>query len=73
MRLIDADALNTDIGDRHMFSGERVGSFIDNSPTIEAIPMGWLLDRANDPERAPLYRRYAQMLIEEWKKEQEEK
>jgi hypothetical protein len=44
---------------------------IHNAPTIDAIPMGWLIDRANDPERAPLYRRYAQMLYEEWQKEQE--
>ena len=38
---------------------------------VEAIPVGWLNDRANDPERAPLYRRYAQMLIEDWNKGQE--
>lgn len=38
---------------------------------VEAIPVGWLIDRTNDLERAPLYRRYAQMLIEEWQKEQE--
>ena len=38
---------------------------------VEAIPVGWLIDRANDPERAPLYRRYAQMLVEDWNKEQE--
>ena len=40
-------------------------------PTVPAIPVGWLIDRANDPDRAPLYRRYAQMLYEEWHKEQE--
>ena len=40
-------------------------------PTIDAIPVEWLIDRANDPERAPLYRRYAQMLYDEWQKEQE--
>ena len=42
MRPIDADALNAEIGDRHMFSGERVGGFIENSPTIDAIPVEWL-------------------------------
>lgn len=40
-------------------------------PISYAIPIGWLIDRANDPERAPLYRRYAQMLYEEWQKEKE--
>lgn len=40
-------------------------------PAVDAMPVEWLIDRANDPERAPLYRRYAQMLYEEWQKEQE--
>ena len=44
---------------------------IRNAPTIDAIPVEWLIEQANDPERAPLYRRYAQMLYEEWQKEQE--
>ena len=44
---------------------------VEDQPIIDAIPVGWLIDRANDPERAPLYRRYAQMLYEEWQKEQE--
>lgn len=38
-------------------------------PAVDAVPVGWIIDRANDPERAPLYRRYAQMLYEEWRKE----
>lgn len=38
---------------------------------VDSVPVEWLIDRANDPERAPLYRRYAQMLYEEWQKEQE--
>lgn len=38
---------------------------------VEAIPVEWIIDRANDTERTPLYRRYAQMLYEEWQKEQE--
>ena len=73
MRPIDADTLYANIGHRHMFSGESVGGFINNSPTIDAIPVGWLIDRANDPERTPPYRHYAQMLYEEWRKEQEGK
>ena len=44
---------------------------IDAITSVDAVPVGWLIDRANDPERAPLYRRYAQMLYEEWQKEQE--
>lgn len=47
------------------------GEDIYAAPTIYAIPVEWLINRANDPERAPLYRRYAQMLYEEWQKEQE--
>ena len=86
MRLIDADALKEEI-EFHptsvsvcMTVAEAKGQTlfknrcledIANAPTIDAIPVGWLIDRANDPERAPLYRRYAQMLYEEWQKEQE--
>jgi hypothetical protein len=44
---------------------------IDNAPTIDAVPVEWMDDRANDITRAPLYRRYAQMLMDEWQKEQE--
>ena len=44
---------------------------VDAAHNIDAIPVGWLIDRANDPERAPLYRRYAQLLYEEWQNEQE--
>lgn len=44
---------------------------LEKAKAIAAIPVGWLIDRANDPKRAPLYRRYAQMLYEEWQKEQE--
>lgn len=36
---------------------------------VDAIPVEWLIEQANNPERAPLYRRYAQMLYEEWQKE----
>ena len=70
MRLIDADALKTDL--TRFYDNEVTAKrLIDEQPTIPAIPVGWLIDRANDPERAPLYRRYAQMLYEEWQKEQE--
>jgi hypothetical protein len=56
-----------------MTVGEFFGKFCQGfePKTIDAIPVEWLIDRANDPERAPLYRRYAQMLYEEWQKEQE--
>ena len=48
-----------------------IRKYFEEVPAVDAIPVGWLIDRANDPERAPLYRRYAQMLYEEWQKEQE--
>ncbi len=69
-RLIDADALKTDL--TRFYDNEVTAKMlIDEQPTIDAIPIGWIIDRANDPERAPLYRRYAQILYEEWQKEQE--
>ena len=48
-----------------------VHNLIMRQKAVYAVPVGWIIDRANDPERAPLYRRYAQMLYEEWRKEQE--
>ena len=87
MRLIDADMLrehwhisekceechwnNRDCSKPPYYSLHDICEGIDEVPTIDAIPVGWIIDRANDPERAPLYRRYAQMLYEEWQKEQE--
>lgn len=86
MRLIDADALKEEIkfhptsvsvcmtvaeAKGQTYFKNRCLDDIDNAPTINAIPVWWLIDRANDPERAPLYRRYAQMLYEEWQKGQE--
>ena len=75
MRLIDADALHSNFFDyspREMvWDRGDVEHKINEMPTIGAIPVGWLIDRANGPERAPLYRRYAKMLYEEWQKEQE--
>lgn len=87
MRLIDADVLTgfvTELyeydlyhDDADYYSEGRASAehgileTLLELPTIDAIPVEWLIDRANDPERAPLYRRYAQMLYEEWQKEQE--
>lgn len=85
MRLIDADALKEEIavGKEHIakhqdpaislltYVIDGFSALVDKKPTIDAITVEWLIDRANDPERAPLYRRYAQMLYEEWQKEQE--
>lgn len=67
MRLIDADALL----ENQPKGCYRTSDWINAAPTIAAISVEWLIDRANDPERAPLYRRYAQMLCEEWQEEQE--
>lgn len=68
MRLIDADALDYALGasDEDIYCRY----MLEDAPTIDAIPVGWLINRANDTERAPLFRRYAQMLYEEWQKEQ---
>ena len=80
MRLVDADkqlewvdcmTQMHGIGLEPVVAVETVRDLIKGAPTIYAIPVEWLIDRANDPERAPLYRRYAQMLYEEWWKEQE--
>ena len=80
MKLIDGDALiakQANIAKTFARSDAqkslmgRVMYNTEKAPTIDAIPVEWLIDRANDPERAPLYRRYAQMLYEEWQKEQE--
>lgn len=69
MRLIDADALKTDL--TRFYDNEVTAKrLIDEQPTVDAISVEWLIDRANDPERAPLYRRYAQMLYKEWREEQ---
>ena len=84
MRLIDADATVTvqsfdPMNEEYIHDEMTVERALDFAtdegcpPTIDAIPVGWIIDRANDPERAPLYRRYAQMLYEEWRKEQEAK
>lgn len=86
MRLIDADALREEV-EFHptsvsvcMTVAEAKGQTefknrcledIDNAPTIGAIPVEWLYDRAKDITRAPLFRRYVQQLLDEWQKEQE--
>ena len=86
MRLIDADVLKEQI-ESHVVSmsvclsmDEHYGKVtmredclqdIANATTVEAIPIDWLDDRANDITHAPLYRRYVQMLIDEWQEEQE--
>jgi hypothetical protein len=78
-RLIEADALKSALAHAAKDYCNRNGpmrtidfeSLIEKAPTIDAIPVEWLDDRANDITRAPLYRRYAQMLMDEWQKEQE--
>lgn len=80
VRLIDADALiakQASIAKTFARSDAqksligRVMYNTEKSPTIDAIPVEWLDDRANDITRAPLFRRYAQQLLDEWQKEQE--
>ena len=66
MRLIDADYMT-----EGRVSNDPVVIAAKCAPTIDAIPVEWLDDRANDITRAPLFRRYAQQLLDEWQKEQE--
>lgn len=84
MRLIDADALyngamkdeyfdyvERDNDGRESFAYSCAMQRLAEAPTIDAIPVEWLDDRANDITRAPLFRRYAQQLLDEWQNEQE--
>ena len=80
MRLIDADTLVSKQANIAMNFAKSdaqkslIGRIIYNTncaKTIDAIPVEWLDDRANDITRAPLFRRYAQQLLDEWQKEQE--
>lgn len=87
MRLIDADTLKEEIefhptsvsvcmtvaeAKGQTYFKNRCLEDIDNAPTIDAIPVEWLDDRIYDMKRAPLYRRYAEMLLMEWLQEQKE-
>lgn len=85
MRLIDADEVIERINDRYCDGCDhrnyvRCGacetddclSEIEESAEIDAIPVEWLEERVYDMKRAPLYRRYAEMLLMEWLQEQKE-
>ena len=87
MRLGDLDALYEKVADHvtsvsvcmtvaeakgQTYFKNRCLEDIDNAPTIPAIPVAWLEDRVYDMKRAPLYRRYAEMLLMEWLQEQKE-
>lgn len=41
-----------------------------NAQEIEAIPIEWINNKAEDASRAPLFRRYIQELLSEWKMEE---
>lgn len=76
-RLIDADniisvceILSEKGNDPHYWN--QLISIIEDMPTINAIPVKWLEDRIYDMKRAPLYRRYTEMLLIEWLQEQKE-
>ena len=58
-----------------MTVGEMFDKFCEGfrPEVVDAIPVEWLDDRANDITRAPMFRRYAQQLLDEWQKEQEER
>lgn len=85
VRLIDANAL-FEVASRHhdFFRGAtsptdkarrdeylQVMCDINDAPTVDAVPVDWIDDRANDITRAPLFRRYAQQLLDEWEQEEE--
>lgn len=76
MRLIDADALKNNMfsyaAPEMVWDRGDIEHKIDEQPTIDAIPVEWLEDRVYDMKRAPLYRRYAEMLLMEWLQEQKE-
>ena len=78
-RLIDADVLLGNVK-RAVYTDDLsttiavdiCKSHIVKMPTVPAIPVEWLEDRVYDMKRAPLYRRYAEMLLMEWLQEQKE-
>lgn len=63
--------LDDKIGNRHMFSGESVGGFIREAPTIAAIPVEWLEE--HDSEGNEYGRRYITVVeaLSMWQQEQE--
>lgn len=58
--------------DKATYTLHDVCTTIDDVDVIDAIPVEWLEDRVYDMKRAPLYRRYAEMLLMEWLQEQKE-
>lgn len=71
MRLINKDALPI-VAHGKIDHKKYVFANITDAPIIPAIPVEWLEDRVYDMKRAPLYRRYAEMLLMEWLQEQKE-
>lgn len=55
----------------HSGAADCIASEIATLPAVDAIPVEWLAERAYDTSRAPMYRRYARMMIDEWQREQE--
>lgn len=75
MRLIDGDALKNNMfsyaAPEMVWDRGDIEHKINEMPTVDAIPVEWLAERAYDTSRAPMYRRYARMMIDEWQREQE--
>lgn len=88
-RLIDVDALKTERGMANQcekckhdarlcqmnqdYTRMDICAMLDDAPIVDAIPVAWMAEKALDTSRAPLYRRYARLIIDEWQKEQVEK
>lgn len=75
MRLINAITLfknvTKQLGSTTMYLPIDFQELIWEEPTVLAIPIEWINERINDKSRAPLYRRYAEILLSEWLKDNE--
>ena len=76
MRLINAITLfknvTKQLGSTTMYLPIDFQELIWEEPTVLAIPIDWINEKINDKSRAPLYRRYVEMLLSEWLKDKEE-
>lgn len=82
MRLIDADALPNELFKRHIHDGEELEPMmyfedavkvVENAPTIDAIPVEWLVNLKNEYAREGREQAEGDLmnLILMWQKEQE--
>jgi len=82
MRLINADEIvyeetlrcaghigncSTYYHDRHVWDGD-----IDKMPTVEAIPIKWLYEQSDNPDRSDRFRNACDLVAMIWLEEREE-